>query len=954
MAAKKLFLLDGMALIYRAHFALSAVRPIINSKEVNTSAAFGFTSTLVELLKSQDPTHLAVAFDTEAPTERHTLFPDYKAQREEMPEDLARAIPDVKELLAAFRIPVLALDGYEADDIIGTLARQAEKEGFDTYMVTPDKDFAQLVDEHTFIYKPGRQGGEVEILGVPEVKAKWGIEHPGQVIDILGLWGDTSDNIPGVPGIGEKTAQKLIAEFGSVEGLLENTAKLKGKVKENLETHREQALLCKKLATINCGVPLELSAQDLARREMDEPALKAKFIELEFNMLGARLFGNEFRAGYGASAKAKPAKGAASTIPQDDLFAGQESAAAAQPAEMPAAEAREEVVADLKTIREVPHAYRHLKTPEEHAAFIRELKQVEVFCFDTETSSLDPREGELLGMSFSWKAHEGAYVAFSREPEARRKELRAFAELFGRKKQTVAGHNLKFDLAVLKAHGLEVEGGLFDTMIAHALIEPDKKHSMDYLSQVYLGYQPVPISALIGGQEDGVEKTMKEADPEALAEYAAEDADVTWQLYQKLAPLLKEQGQEKVFYEVEMPLLPALVAMEHEGISLDIFALEEFSVLLAKELEKAQQEVFQKAGREFNLNSPKQLGVVLFEELKLVDKPKKTKTGQYATDEQLLVGLAPRHPIVARLLDYREASKLKSTYVDALPNAVAKKTGRIHTSYAQAATATGRLASANPNLQNIPIRTDLGKEIRKAFVARDDRHLLLSADYSQIELRIIAAVSKDPGMIEAFKNGDDIHSATAARVYGVALKDVDAEMRRKAKMVNFGISYGISAFGLAQRLAISRTEAAEIIDNYFSQFSGVRGYIDATIEFCRKHGYVETLTGRRRWLRDIHSANANVRSGAERNAINMPIQGTAADMIKIAMGRIQRRITEAGLASRMLLQVHDELVFELPLGEEKALRGLVEEEMKEALPALSKIVPIEVECGTGRNWLQAH
>jgi len=955
---KKLFLLDGMALIYRAHFALSSVKPIINSKGVNTSAAFGFTNTLIDLLKTQEPTHIAVVFDTSAPTERHVLYPDYKAQREEMPEDLSKAIPHVKALIEAFTIPVITLDGYEADDIIGTLARQAEKEGFDTFMVTPDKDFAQLVDEHTSIYKPGRQGGEVEILGPAEVKAKWGIDRAEQVIDILGLWGDASDNIPGVPGIGEKTAQKLIAEFGSMESLLDNTAKLKGKQKENLETFRDQALLSKKLATINCQVPITHRPNDLIRHPMNELALKSLLIDLEFNKLGGRLFGSSFSASYGTQAKSTSQPKPKSQINEDNFQLSNDEASAVGRSETVKQESEiipDEVQANLQTIKEVPHKYRHLSGSVEIKAFMEEIINQKSFCFDTETSSLNPRETQLVGLSFSWKAHEAVFIRLSQNPAEFQAELALLAPVFlSSDSRLLIGHNLKFDLAVLMALGVKVEGQLFDTMIAHALIEPEARHGMDYLSQVYLSYRPVPISTLIGSKEEGNQKSMLEADPAALAEYAAEDADVTWQLYEKLQPLLKEHGQESVFYTVEMPLIPALVAMENEGISIDLFALEEFSTQLALEIERAETDVYQLVGHPFNLKSPKQLGVVLFDELKLVDKPKKTKTGQYSTDEQLLATLAPHHPVVARLLDHREASKLKSTYVDALPNSVSKKTGRIHTTYTQAATSTGRLASANPNLQNIPIRTDLGKEIRKAFVARDEQHLLLSADYSQIELRVIAYMSKDAGMIEAFKNGVDIHSVTAARVYGVTLEEVDADMRRKAKMVNFGIAYGISAFGLSQRLAIPRAEAAEIIENYFTQFAGIRSYMDETIEFCRSHGYVETLTGRRRYLRDINSSNATVRNAAERNAINMPIQGTSADMIKIAMGKIHTQIIKENLQSKMLLQVHDELVFELPKEEESQLRILVEHEMRNALPALTEVVSIEVECGTGKNWLLAH
>jgi len=951
MAEKSLFLLDGMALVYRAHFAF-VTRPIINSKGLVTSAIFGFTNTLLDILQNQQPTHLAVAFDTEAPTARHTAFPAYKAQRDEMPEDLSRAIPYVKDLLRAFNIPVLELDGYEADDLIGTLARRAEQEGFTTHMVTPDKDFGQLVDAKTFIYKPGRQGGDTEILGVQEVCARWGIQRPDQVIDLLGLMGDTSDNIPGIPGIGEKTAAKLIAEFGSLDQLLASTDKLKGKQKENVEKFADQARLSRELATINCAVPIDLNLDALTVRPLDEPAVKALFTELEFNSLGKRLFGEGFHAGRGGAAAAQ--KTEVRSQESEEFSLESEPDVKKSKTQNPKPKIEEPPRADLKTIADLSPDYRRASDATSRQELLTALKKQASFCFDTETSSLDPKETTLVGVAFSWQAGTGWFLHLPPERPAAEKILQEFAPVFADDSVEKVGHNLKFDLAVLAAHGLPTRGPLFDTMIAHALVEPDQRHGMDYLSEVYLGYRPISITTLIGEKErDKEQRTMLEADPAEVARYAAEDADVTWQLRKKLTPLLKERAQETVFRDVEMPLLPALVAMEAAGIAIDIFALEEFSQQLAKEIEQAQADVFAAAGHEFNLSSPKQLGVVLFDELKLIDKPKKTATGQYKTDEQTLTDLAG-HPVVDRLLDYRTATKLKSTYVDALPNEVSKKTNRVHTTFHQANTATGRLASTDPNLQNIPIRTEMGREIRKAFVPGEKGWKILSADYSQIELRIIAAMARDESMIAAFKAGHDIHAATAAKVYNVKLEDVDKAMRSKAKMVNFGIAYGISAFGLSQRLHIPRTEAAELINGYFNTFPGIKRYMDETIAFAKKHGYVETLTGRRRPLRDINSANQSVRGAAERNAINTPIQGTAADMIKIAMARIYERMQKLEVRSQMLLQVHDELVFELAPGEEEALRGLLQEIMPHALPEISKVVPVEIEIGLGANWLEAH
>ena len=946
--AKKLFLLDGMALVYRAHFALAA-RPIFTSKGVNTSALYGFTQTLLEIIKNQQPTHLAVAFDTEAPTQRHVDFPEYKAQREDMPEDLSLALPHVRRMIEAFNIPVITCDGFEADDIIGTLVRRAEKDGFESYMVTPDKDFGQLVSPRTFLYKPSRMGDGIEVLGVPEILLKWGIERVEQVIDVLALWGDVSDNIPGVPGIGEKTASKLISQYGSVENLLTHTSELKGKQKENLETHREAALLSKRLATILCDAPCPIDIEKLKIRPANDEELKRLLVEFEFNSIGKRMFGENFKAGRGfesATPGAKSTHKSADTVGQvNEELALTSDSEPITPADEPGP-----VAPHLKTIADVPHEYHLITRADERAKLIKTLRGLKSFCFDVETTSLETKEARLIGMAFSFADHSGHYVAMPAKEAEGMAILEEFRPVLEDERIEKVGHNLKYDLSVLKWHGVSVRGRLFDTMLAHSLIEPDMRHGMDYLSEVYLGYTPVPITKLIG-DEKGEQTSMADVAPELVAEYSAEDADVTWQLRAKLEPLLKEKGQERVFYEVESPLLPVLVDMEYEGIRVDAAALAEFAAQLSKQMADHEKTIYRLAGTEFNLNSPRQLGEILFETLKIAEAPKKTKTGQYSTNEQTLIELASEHEIVKRLLDFRAATKLKSTYADALPTSIWPKTGRVHTTYNQAVTATGRLNSQNPNLQNIPIRTEQGQEIRKAFVPRDGDYLLLSADYSQIELRIIAALSHEKGMLEAFKQDLDIHTATAARVFGVSLDGVTSEMRRKAKMVNFGIAYGISAFGLAQRLGIPRKEAAAIIEHYFASYPGIARYMSDTMAFARKHGYVETVTGRRRYIRDIRSANATVRGAAERNAINAPIQGSAADMIKIAMVNIHRELTGRKLRTRMLLQVHDELVFDVYRSEEKEARALIEEKMKTAIPLE---VPIVVEIGSGRTWLEAH
>lgn len=918
--SNKLFLLDGMALIYRGHFALIR-SPVFTSKRENTSALFGFTNTLLELLSNQKPTHMAIVLDTAEPTERHELYEDYKAQREETPEDILMAIPNIERLAEAFSIPVLKCPGHEADDIIGTVAGRAEAKNFETYMVTADKDLGQLVSEKTFFYKPGRKGGDAEVLRVPEIQALWNVQDPTQVADVLGLWGDSSDNIPGVPGYGEKTAKKLIGEYGTLENLLEHVDALKGKQKERLVEHREQAILSKRLATINRDVPIKEKIGDLKIGHLNEKAVKSLFVEFEFNALGKRLLGEDFKAGRGHAAR---------TVTGD-------------------ATQGEFLLADLKTMDQVEHNYHLVDNPVRRKELIEALSRQSSFCFDVETDGLDPKRNHLAGIAFSYRANSGYYVALSHDPPSALKVLEEFRVLFEDKKIEKVGHNLNFDISILKWHGVDVEGPLFDTMVAHYLIEPEQRHTMDIFAEQYLGYTPRPFSQLIGPTK-AEQRSIWAVPIRELAEYAAEDADVTWQLKAILEAELRKHAQEKVFHEIEMPLVRVLTDMSYEGVRLDASALTEISSVLEQSIADLQKRIFDLSQTDFNLNSPKQLGEVLFDKLKLVDKPKKTKTGQYATNEQVLLGLAPHHEIIRLILEYRESSKLKTTYVDTLPEEVCVKTGGVHTRYNQAVAATGRLASSDPNIQNIPIRTEQGRHVRKAFVPRNDDYLLLVADYSQIELRIMAEISGDEALTQAFLDGYDIHSATAARVYGVALEAVDADMRRKAKMVNFGIMYGISAFGLAQRLGVSRKESVALIDEYFKQYPKVKRFMDNIVENAKKTGYTETITGRRRYIRDINSANATTRAAAERIAINAPIQGTAADIIKIAMIRIHRELIQRAFKTKMILQVHDELIFDLYVKEEDVIRPLVEEAMK---TAISLTVPVEIHMHTGRNWLEA-
>jgi DNA polymerase-1 len=935
---KKLFLLDGMALIYRAHFALSKT-PRFTSGGLNTSAVMGFTNTLLDVLKKEKPTHMAVVFDTEAPTERHTEFAAYKAHRESMPEDLSKALPYIFKVVLGFNIPLITSDGYEADDIIGTLAKKAEQKGYQVYCMTPDKDFAQLVSDNIRIYKPARMGNEMEILGVKEVLAKWEIERPEQVIDILGLWGDAVDGIPGIPGVGEKTAKTLIKQYDSVEGIIAHSHELKGKLRENVEAFAEQGLLSKRLATINLNSPVELDEAGLEMCAPSKDLLEPLFAELEFRTLGRRVFGDDFSITETRAVSV-----------QTDLFgepvAGARTTLAVETQDIYEAPNQP----DVKNINTVPHEYILADTFEKRAELISILKQHESICFDTETTGTDANQCELVGLSFAVKHYQAWYVPVPIDEQEILKIVAEFKPVLEDETIGKIGQNLKFDILMLKWYGVEIKGKLFDTMMAHYIIDPDTRHNMDILSENYLNYKPVSITELIGpkGKNQG---TMRDVEIEKIKDYAAEDADVTLQLKTIFEPKIKEVGAEKLLNEIENPLIYVLADVEHEGVRIDHETLKEFSKELETDIAKLEKVVYEKAGVRFNIASPKQLGEVLFEKLLLDPKAKKTKTGQYQTGEDVLLSLAAKSDIVRDILDFRQLQKLKSTYVDALPTMVNPKTGRIHTSYNQAVAATGRLSSNNPNLQNIPIRTERGREVRKAFIPRDENHIIVSADYSQIELRIIAEISKDPNMRQAFVDNIDIHTATAAKVYGIGLDEVDSTQRRNAKAVNFGIIYGQSAFGLSQNLGIPRKEAADIIENYFAQYPGIKQYMADTMNFARENGYVTTLMGRRRYLRDINSANQTVRGFAERNAINAPIQGSAADMIKIAMINIHREFKARKLDARMTMQVHDELVFDVPHHEVEIVKPIILENMKNAIKTE---VPIMVEIGTGVNWLEAH
>ncbi|RZK59937.1 MAG: DNA polymerase I [Pedobacter sp.] len=930
MSNKKLFLLDGMALIYRAHFALSK-NPRFTSTGVNTSAVMGFANTLMEVLKKEKPSHIAVVFDTEAPTERHTDFVAYKAHREAMPEDLTKALPYIFKLIEGFKIPVITKDGFEADDIIGTLAKEGERQGFQVYCMTPDKDFAQLVSENIFIYKPARMGNEMEILGVKEVLAKWEIENVLQVIDILGLWGDAVDNIPGIPGIGEKTAKLLIKQYGSMENIIANSHELKGKQRENVENFAEQGLISKKLATIILNVPVEFDESKLILEEPSRELLEPLFAELEFRTIGKRVFGEDFSV-----------NDAKSGTQQQDLFGNSVEVKRKDFSEQPSLF---DTPIDAKNIDNTPHEYFLIDTPEKRKELIDLLLKQPSVSFDTETTGTDANLADLVGLSFSIK-----YIPVPEDRAGAQSIVDEFRVILENENIAKIGQNIKYDMLVFKWYDVHVKGKLFDTMLAHYLIDPDTRHNMDVLSENYLGYTPISITTLIGAKGKG-QGTMRDVPVENVVDYAAEDADVTLQLANIFEPLLKEKNAIKLAEEIENPLIYVLADIEKEGVKIDIETLNAYSIELQKEITKAEQSVYEKAGLKFNLASPKQLGEVLFDHLKLDPKAKKTKTGQYQTGEDVLTLLASKSDIVQDILDFRQLQKLKSTYVDALPLLVNPKTGRVHTSFNQAVAATGRLSSNNPNLQNIPIRTERGREVRKAFIPRDENHILLSADYSQIELRIIAEISKEENMLDAFTKGIDIHTATAAKVYGITIEEVDSNQRRNAKAVNFGIIYGQSAFGLSQNLNIPRKEAAEIIEQYFTQYPGIKRYMSDTMNFARENGFVETIMGRRRYLRDINSANMTVRGYAERNAINAPIQGSAADLIKIAMINIHKDMQEQKLESKMTMQVHDELVFDVLKTEVDQMKAIITHRMK---TAIKTEVPIEIEIGEGSNWLAAH
>jgi len=928
---KKLFLLDAFALIYRAYYAFIK-NPRVNSKGQNTSAAFGFTNAMLDVIKKENPTHFAVVFDSPGLTKRAEEFEDYKAHREAMPEDIASMIEPIKDIVRAFNIPILISPGDEADDIIGTIAKKAEKEGYRTYMVTPDKDFAQLVSENIFMYKPSRGKKPIEIWGIPEVQEKFEVEHPEQVIDILGLWGDVSDNIPGIPGIGEKTAKKLIKQFGSIEALIENTDQLKGKQKENVIEFAQQGLDSKKLATIVLDVDVDFDEKSLVMEDPDPEKIRDVFTELEFRTLAKRVLGEEI-----IIPQTQPSKG------QLDLFGG----AAIETS----AEAMHDAVGEegVKTIADTKPDYDIVVSEEKRKQLLDMLLQQTSVCFDTETTGIEAMEAEIVGMSFTWETGKGYYVVCP--PERRAEVVQDFREFFESETIEKIAHNIKYDLKIIEKYDVRVNGPLFDTMIAHYLITPEGKHSMDYLAELYLNYKPISIETLIGkkGKNQG---NMADLDPEKVVDYACEDSDITWQLKQIFEPEIQKPHLKDLFYDMEMPLARVLKDMEMEGIRMDVPGLALFSEELGTELEHLEKSIKELAGvSDFNLDSPKQLGEILFDVLQIDAKAKKTKTGQYKTSEDVLTKLEHKHEIIPLILNYRSLRKLKSTYVDALPKLVNKNTGRIHTSYMQTVAATGRLSSNNPNLQNIPIRTEKGREMRKAFISRDDQHTLLAADYSQIELRIIAALSGDTNMITAFKDKQDIHAATAAKVYNVAIEDVTREQRSAAKAVNFGIIYGQSAFGLSQNLGISRKEAKGLIDSYFEQYTSMKTFMSDQVDFAREHGYVETIMKRRRYLKDIQSANAIVRGFAERNAVNAPIQGSAADVIKIAMINIHKRMKAEGLQSKMLLQVHDELVFDVKKDEMETMEKLVKTEME---TAVEMAVPLDVDYKFADNWLEAH
>ncbi|HIT81339.1 MAG TPA: DNA polymerase I [Candidatus Caccoplasma merdavium] len=926
MTDKRLFLLDAYALIYRAYYGLIK-NPRINSKGVNTSAIFGFVNTLEEVLRKENPSHIAVGFDPAGPTFRHEAFEQYKAQREETPEVIRQSVPVIKEIIRAYNIPLIEVAGYEADDVIGTLAKEAEKAGFDTYMMTPDKDYGQLVSPHIFIYKP-LFGGNFEVRGVEEVTAKYGIERPEQVIDILGLMGDASDNIPGCPGIGEKTAMKLVQEFGSIENLLAGTEKLKGATKTKIESHTEEIKFSKFLATIKTDVPVTFDEEALRRSPVDEEALRKIFEELEFRNLAERILG-----------KNTPTPPAAESTPVQgslfDLFATEGTS--------------EEKYSTLRDVNSTTHTYQLFNKEEDMVRLAHTLETCQKFAFDTETTGIEPMTAELVGMSFAIDEGEAYYVPVPAEKAAAERIVNIFKKALENPSSQKIGQNIKYDYIMMRRYGVRPAGAFFDTMVAHYLLQPEQRHNMDYLAEIYLGYKTIHIEELIGPKGKG-QRSMRDVAPEQVYPYAAEDADITLQLKNRLEGELAREGMEPLFYDIEMPLVRVLAEMEICGVRIDTEALRRSSADLGKRLAAIEQEIYELAGTPFNISSARQVGEILFERLKIDEKARKTKTGQYSTTEEVLEKLRYRHPVVDKILTYRGLRKLLSTYIDALPELINPATGKIHTSFNQTVTATGRLSSSNPNLQNIPIRDDEGREIRRAFIPEEGA-LFFSADYSQIELRIMAHLSGDPAMTEAFVSGHDIHAATAAKIYKVGIDEVTKEMRRKAKTANFGIIYGISTFGLAERLNIPRSEAKQLIDGYFETFPRVKQYMEQSIEVAREKGYVETLNGRKRMLPDINSHNSVVRGYAERNAINAPIQGSAADIIKIAMVRIFDRFEREGLQAKMILQVHDELNFTVPLSEIDTVSRIVKEEMERAATLR---VPLIADTGTGSNWLEAH
>lgn len=932
--SSKLFFLDAYALIYRAYYAFIK-NPRINSKGFNTSAVLGFVNTLEDVLKKENPTHIGVAFDPPGPTFRHEAYEQYKAQREETPEAIRLSVPIIKDIIRAYRIPILEIAGYEADDVIGTLATKAGQQGITTYMMTPDKDYGQLVTDRVFMYRPKYGDKEFEVMGIEQVKAKFDIESPAQVIDMLGLMGDASDNIPGCPGVGEKTAQKLIAQFGSIENLLEHTDQLKGALKTKVETNREMISFSKFLATIKTDVPIELDMDALVREKPDEEALRKIFEELEFRTLMERIFKKESQpspisAGPLFEQKKGPVQG--------DLFA-----------EITPDGSAEEKKTNLQTLETLGCDYQLVDNERERSKLIQILLTMKVFALDTETTGTEPMLAELVGMSFSFAENQGFYVPVPAEREEALKIVNEFREVLENEKSMKVGQNIKYDMIVLQNYGVEVKGPLFDTMVAHYVLQPELRHGMDYLAEIYLHYQTIPIEALIGPRGKG-QKNMRDLDPKDVYRYACEDADVTLKLKNILEEELKKNDAEKLFYEIEMPLVPVLVNIESNGVLLDTEALKQSSEHFTAKLATIEKEIYDMAGEEFNIASPKQVGEVLFDRLKIMDKARKTKSGQYSTSEEVLESMRHKHPVVEKILEHRGLKKLLGTYIDALPLLINPRTGRVHTSFNQTVTATGRLSSSNPNLQNIPIRDENGKEIRKAFIP-DEGCMFFSADYSQIELRIMAHLSEDKNMIDAFLSGHDIHAATAAKIYKSEIEEVNSDMRRKAKTANFGIIYGISVFGLAERMNVDRKEAKELIEGYFETYPQVKVYMDKSIQVAREKGYVETIFHRKRFLPDINSRNAVVRGYAERNAINAPIQGSAADIIKVAMARIYERFKREGLKAKMILQVHDELNFSVPMEEQERVQQVVIEEMENAY---RMHVPLKADCGWGKNWLEAH